>query len=59
MSHTKKIMIDIPLNRVEGDLEVRVEHGDGVITDAWSAGILYRGFENLMIGRGPLDGLVM
>ena len=58
MSATRKI-IDVPLNRVEGDLEVRVEHGDGVITDAWSAGILYRGFENLMIGRGVLDGLVM
>ena len=58
MSPTRKI-IDVPLNRVEGDLEVRVEHDDGVITDAWSAGILYRGFENLMIGRGALDGLVM
>lgn len=50
---------EISLNRVEGDLEVRVEHSDGVITDAWSAGTLYRGFENLMIGRGALDGLVM
>jgi hydrogenase large subunit len=58
MSPTRKI-IDVPLNRVEGDLEVRVEHDAGVITDAWSAGILYRGFENLMIGRGALDGLVM
>lgn len=58
MSLTRKI-IDIPFNRVEGDLEVRVEHDDGVITDAWSAGTLYRGFENLMIGRGALDGLVM
>ena len=58
MNSTRKI-VDIPLNRVEGDLEVRVEHNDGVITDAWSAGIMYRGFENLMIGRGALDGLVM
>jgi hydrogenase large subunit len=58
MNPARKI-VDIPLNRVEGDLEVRIEHGDGVITDAWSAGIMYRGFENLMIGRGALDGLVM
>ncbi|MDP4027794.1 MAG: nickel-dependent hydrogenase large subunit [Gallionella sp.] len=58
MNSTRRI-IDIPLNRVEGDLEVRVEHDAGVITDAWSAGILYRGFENLLIGRGALDGLVM
>ncbi len=58
MSLPRRI-IDIPFNRVEGDLEVRVEHSDGAITDAWSAGTLYRGFENLMIGRGALDGLVM
>lgn len=51
--------ITIPFNRAEGDLEVRVEHGDGRILDAWSAGTMYRGFENLMRGRAPLDGLVM
>ena len=54
-----RIIRDIPFNRVEGDLEVSIEYGDGRITDAWSAGTLYRGFENLMKGRGALDGLVM
>ncbi|MCX7170988.1 MAG: nickel-dependent hydrogenase large subunit [Proteobacteria bacterium] len=54
-----RIIRDIPFNRVEGDLEVSIEYADGRITDAWSAGTLYRGFENLMKGRGPLDGLVM
>ena len=56
---SKKITIDVPLNRVEGDLEIRVEINDGVVTDAWSAGNMYRGFENIMLGRGALDGLVM
>ena len=56
---TKRIIRDIPMNRVEGDLEVRVEINDGIVTDAWSAGTLYRGFENLMKGRGALDGLVV
>lgn len=50
---------DIPFNRAEGDLEVRVEHDRGIVTDAWSAGTMYRGFENLLVGRAPLDGLVI
>ena len=54
-----RIIRDIPFNRVEGDLEVSIEYADGRISDAWSAGTLYRGFENLMKGRGPLDGLVI
>ncbi|MDA8231039.1 MAG: nickel-dependent hydrogenase large subunit [Magnetospirillum sp.] len=52
-------VLDIPLNRAEGDLEIRVEVEGGVVTDAWSAGTMYRGFENLLVGRGALDGLVV
>ncbi len=52
--------IDIfPVNRVEGDLEIRVEMEDNVITEARSVGTLYRGFENILVGRSPLDGLVI
>ena len=51
--------INIPLNRAEGDLEIKAEVTDGIITEAWSAGTLYRGFEGMMRGRGALDGLVM
>lgn len=51
--------INIPLNRAEGDLEIKVDMEDGVITEAWSAGTLYRGFEGMMQGRGALDGLVV
>ncbi|MBF0413868.1 MAG: nickel-dependent hydrogenase large subunit [Desulfamplus sp.] len=51
--------INIPLNRVEGDLEIHVDIADGVITDAWSCGTMYRGFEEMMTGRGVLDGLVI
>ncbi len=56
---TKRILHDVPLNRVEGDLEIRIEVEDGRIVDAWSSGTLFRGFENIMIGRGALDGLVI
>ncbi len=51
--------INVPLNRVEGDLELRVEVDDGVVSDVWSSGIMYRGFEKILIGRGALDGLVI
>lgn len=51
--------LNIPLNRAEGDLEIRVEIEDGRIAEAWSAGTLFRGFEEMMRGRGALDGLVV
>lgn len=51
--------INIPINRAEGDLEIRVEIEDGIITEAWSSGTMFRGFENMMQGRGALDGLVV
>jgi hydrogenase large subunit len=56
---SKKITISVPLNRVEGDLELQVELDKGRISDAWSSGTMYRGFEKILIGRGPLDGLVI
>lgn len=55
---TKKIHI-FPLNRVEGDLKIHLEIENGIVADAWSSGTMYRGFENIMVGRGPLDGLVI
>ncbi|TAN47707.1 MAG: Ni,Fe-hydrogenase I large subunit [Methylococcaceae bacterium] len=55
----RRVVRDIPLNRVEGDLEIRVELEDNRIVDAWSSGTMFRGFENLLVGRGALDGLVV
>ena len=49
----------VPLNRVEGDLEIHIEVEKGVVTDAWSAGTMYRGFENMLTGLAPMDGLVI
>jgi uptake hydrogenase large subunit len=56
---SEKTIVNIPLNRVEGDLEIRVQVEDHRVTDAWCSGLLYRRFENLLVGRGPLDGLVI
>jgi len=55
----KTIELQIPLNRVEGDLDIKIKVEDGVITQAQSVGTLYRGFENILKGRDPLDALVM
>ncbi len=55
---TRKIEV-FPLNRVEGDLEISIELEDDVVIDARSAGTMYRGFENFMVGRSLLDGLVI
>lgn len=51
--------IDVPMNRVEGDLEVTAELADGVVTDAWVSGTMYRGFEKILAGRGSRDGIVI
>ena len=51
--------VTLELNRVEGDLEIDVEVADGRVVDAWCRGTLYRGFEQLMIGRAPLDALAI
>lgn len=55
----QKRTLTIPLNRVEGDLEIRVEVKDGHVADAWCSGTMFRGFERILVGRGALDGLVI
>lgn len=47
-----------PFNRVEGDLEVQLEIEDGRVADAWVSSPLYRGFEQMLQGKDPLDALV-
>jgi [NiFe] hydrogenase large subunit len=44
-----------PLTRIEGHLRVECEVEDGVITDAWVSGTLYRGMETILKGRQPTD----
>jgi hydrogenase large subunit len=46
-----------PFNRVEGDLEVEVEISDGKVIKAWVNSPLYRGFEQILQGKPPMDAL--
>lgn len=52
-----KITID-PLTRVEGDLRFEVECDEqGIVTDARSSGVMFRGFEQFLKGKKPIDAL--
>ncbi|HRQ57349.1 MAG TPA: nickel-dependent hydrogenase large subunit [Azoarcus taiwanensis] len=51
---TQRITID-PVTRIEGHLRVDVEVDDGQVSKAWSSGQMYRGVENILIGRDPRD----
>jgi uptake hydrogenase large subunit len=59
MPVAERKMLNIPLNRVEGDLELHIEYNGAEVTNSWSCGIMFRGFENMLKGRGPRDGLVL
>ncbi len=47
-----------PFNRVEGDLEVQLQIEDSLVTNAWVVSPLYRGFEQILQGKDPVDALV-
>ena len=51
--------IKMDLNRVEGDMEVRLELDGHTVTDAWCVGTMFRGFEQILVGRDPGDALVI
>ncbi|HBH38489.1 MAG TPA: HupV protein [Curvibacter sp.] len=47
-----------PFNRVEGDLEVELTLGEGQVVSARVTAPMYRGFEQILRGKHPLDALV-
>src|ERR1039458_8548865 len=52
MSNT--IILD-PITRIEGHLAVKVETDANRVTQAFVAGEMFRGFEQILRGRDPLD----
>lgn len=48
-----------PFNRVEGDLEVRLDVADGRVASAEVVSPMYRGFEQMLVGRPAMDALVV
>ena len=51
---SQRITID-PVTRIEGHLRIDVEVDGGKVTKAWSSGTMWRGVENILIGRDPRD----
>lgn len=48
-----------PFNRVEGDLEIRLDIEEGVVNAAYVNAPLYRGFEQILLGKAAADALVL
>lgn len=46
-----------PITRISGFLEIKVELQDNKVADAKSSGLLFRGFEEMLKGRSPLDAI--
>ncbi|PZX13352.1 nickel-dependent hydrogenase large subunit [Celeribacter halophilus] len=48
-----------PFNRVEGDLEIRLEVREGRVSAAYANSPLFRGFESILQGKSPIDALTI
>ena len=57
--HVNRRLIQLDMNRVEGDLQITLEVEGNTITDAWCVGSMYRGYEQVLVGREPTDALVI
>jgi len=51
---TTKITVD-PVTRIEGHLKVEVDVANGSVTDARCIGTMFRGLEQIVIGKDPRD----
>lgn len=51
-----RIVID-PMTRIEGHLKIEATIENKTVVEAKSEGTLYRGFEQILVGRNPLDAV--
>ena len=51
---SKRISID-PITRIEGHLRIDCEVDGGKVTRAWASGQMWRGVEQILLGRDPRD----
>ncbi|WP_255564492.1 nickel-dependent hydrogenase large subunit [Mameliella sp. CS4] len=56
---TERSLLVGPFNRVEGDLEIRLEIKDGRVAQAYANSPMFRGFEIMMLGKSPMDALTI
>ncbi|MCP1198376.1 nickel-dependent hydrogenase large subunit [Notoacmeibacter sp. MSK16QG-6] len=48
-----------PFNRVEGDLELKLDISNGKVSAAYANSPLFRGFERMLLGMKPSDALTI
>ena len=51
---TKRIVVD-PVTRIEGHLRIEAQVSGGRVTEAWSAGTMWRGIEVVLRNRDPRE----
>ena len=51
---SQRITID-PITRIEGHLRIDCEIDGGKVTKAWASGTMWRGVEQILLGRDPRD----
>ncbi|SHF36778.1 hydrogenase large subunit [Ruegeria intermedia] len=59
MTDTPRRLLVGPFNRVEGDLEIRLEVEDGRVRAAFANSPLFRGFERMLLGKDPRDAMTI
>jgi hydrogenase large subunit len=52
-----RIVID-PITRIEGHLRIDVEVDGGSVKNAWASGQMWRGIENILLGRDPREAWI-
>ncbi|MFD0959033.1 nickel-dependent hydrogenase large subunit [Paenibacillus chungangensis] len=55
---TRRIVIN-PITRMSGFMELDVTVEGGVVTEAKTKGTMFRGFEQMMVGRSPFDAIYL
>jgi hydrogenase large subunit len=53
---TRTISVN-PITRISGFMEIGVKVENNKVTEAKSSGLLFRGFEKMLMGRTPLDAI--
>lgn len=56
MTMPQRIVIN-PVTRISGFMEIESYIANGLITDAKTKGLMFRGFEKILVGRSPLDAV--
>lgn len=53
----KRLKID-PVTRIEGHLRIDVEVGRGKVSKSWASCTMWRGIENILLGRDPREAWI-